>query len=199
MPATMWGKNVRAVISQEHWEALRWGFGATTKKPRFLKIKFPDRHRTEFVECAICGVPAQELELHERWQYDDESLIQRLEGFDPVCYDCHLALHYGRATRVGLDARAREHLAHVNQWTAPEVHAQICEALKKWRARSKHAYTLDFTWLHQSLATTKIHLDWLAHPKRRVVVFPKTCQHGNEAYFGGIKGNFDDFGMVAPA
>lgn len=121
VPLKMWGKNVRAVISRENWDALRWGFYATTTKPEYTKIRFDDKFWKPYVECRICGVKGENLELHEQWKYDDKHLIQRLAGLIPVCQDCPLSMHLGRASTLGLYDKARQHLVKVNQWTESQA------------------------------------------------------------------------------
>jgi len=168
VPASMWGKNVRAVISRENWDALRWGFYATTTKPEYLKIRFDDRILKSSVECRICGSESDNLELHEQWNYNDKHLVQRLIGFIPICSDCHLSMHHGRARQLGLDNKARQHLLRVNQWTERQARRHINDAFEKWMQRSKHQYTLDLDWLHQWIPESKLHLDWLGRPDRWV-------------------------------
>ena len=162
----MWGKNVRAVISRENWDALRWGFYATTTKPEYMKIRFDDRIWKSSVECRICGAEGDNLELHEQWQYDDKHLVQRLIGFIPICSDCHLSMHLGRASQLGLDNKAQQHLLRVNQWTERQTRKHIKDTFEKWMQRSKNRYSLDLSWLHQWVPESKIHFGWLDRPKR---------------------------------
>ena len=166
VPATMWGKNVRAVISRENWDALRWGFYATTKKPSFLKIQFEERYWKESVRCGICGAERDNLELHEQWHYDDENLIQRLIGLVPLCEDCHLSMHLGRANQLGLGEEAQRHLAKVNNWTQRQTEKYVREMFEMWKLRSLNQYSLDFSWLAHQFPECKIHIDWLKQPKR---------------------------------
>lgn len=166
VPSTMWRKNIRGVISRENWDALRWGFYATTKKPEYLKIRFDDRIRKPSVECHICGAEGDNLELHEQWQYDDKNLVQCLVGLIPVCQDCHLSMHLGRATQLGLGDKAQQHLMRINQWTEEQTKKCIEDAFKKWRQRSGKQYSLDLRWLHQWIPEPKIHFNWISSPKR---------------------------------
>lgn len=167
VPASMWGKNVRAVISRENWDALRWSFGATKTKPEFMKLDLPRPNWQAPVECSICGASKDEnLELHEQWQYDDARLIQRLIGLIPICQDCHLSMHLGRANQLGLGDKAQQHLASVNQWTARQTDIHIKEAFEKWMLRSQNQYSLDLALLNQWIPQSKIHLGWLEQPKR---------------------------------
>ena len=166
VPATMWGKNVRAVISRENWDALRWGFCATTAKPEYLKIRFDDRRWMPSVECRICGAEGDSLELHEQWQYDDKRLVQRLIGLLPICQNCHLSMHLGRANQLGLGDKAQQHLSRINQWTSRQTKKHIKDAFQKWMQRSNYQYSLDLSWLHRWIPDAKIHLSWLGRPIR---------------------------------
>ncbi len=168
VPASMWGKNVRAAISRENWDALRWGFGATKIKPKFMKLNLPFPDWQAQIECVICGAKDESLELHEQWQYDDERFVQRLTGLIPICQDCHLSMHLGRATQLGMGDRAQHHLAKVNQWTVQQTEKHVKEAFEKWMLRSKKQYSLDISWVNQWIPESKIHLDWLVQPKRWV-------------------------------
>ncbi|PKO83881.1 MAG: hypothetical protein CVU17_04565 [Betaproteobacteria bacterium HGW-Betaproteobacteria-11] len=166
VPASMWGKNVRAVISRENWDALRWSFGATKTKPQFMKLDLPYPDWEAPVECRICGAKENNLELHEQWQYDDERFVQKLIGMIPICQDCHLAMHLGRANQLGLADKAKDHLARVNQWTTRQVQNHVKEAFEKWMLRSQNRYTLDLSWLAQWIPESKTHLGWLETSKR---------------------------------
>lgn len=166
VPASMWGKNVRAVISRDNWDALRWSFGATKNKPRFMKLALPYPDWRAPIECKICGAEEDNLELHEQWQYDDEHLVQRLIGMIPICHHCHLTMHLGRANQLGLADKAKDHLAKVNRWTAPQVEKHVKKAFEEWMLRSQHQYTLDVNWLATWIPESKIHLGWLEKSKR---------------------------------
>lgn len=166
VPASMWGKNVRAVISRDNWDALRWSFGATKNKPRFMKLALPYPDWRAPIECKICGAEEDNLELHEQWQYDDEHLVQRLIGMIPICHHCHLTMHLGRANQLGLADKAKDHLAKVNRWTAPQVEKHVKKAFEEWMLRSQHQYTLDVNWLATWIPESKIHVGWLEKSKR---------------------------------
>ena len=168
VPERMWGKNIRAVISRENWDALRWSFGATKTKPQFMKLDLPRPDWQITIKCSICGAEDEHLELHEQWQYDDETLIQRLTDLIPICQDCHLSTHLGRAKQLGMGDKAQHHLATVNQWAERQTKKHVKEAFEKWRLRSENQYSLDLSWLNQWIPESKIHLGWLEHPKRWV-------------------------------
>ncbi len=179
VPTTMWGRNVRSVISRESWEVLRWLFRASICKPQFVGSKgidVSDRYSVadvmfsgeEIVLCRKCRCAREELELHEVWQYDDVRRIQRLTTLVPLCMTCHAAVHLGRAMQLGNEGPAITHLSLVNGWNERQTEAHIEQAFRRWRERSAHHYTLDLTWLYTVVPKNMVHLNWLDEPRNFV-------------------------------
>lgn len=64
-----------------------------------------DQLKKEFREkadhhCMICNdyvshTPGDWLELHEKYDYDFENLIQKLTGYVSICHRCHMYIHQG--------------------------------------------------------------------------------------------------------
>jgi len=104
VPMTMWGRNVRAIVSNETWEELRSAFRSVPWMRRDYRnlISLPDGHDEGTTVCKICVVQGSKLELHEVWEYDDHNRIQRLINLIAICQDCHLAIHVGpsQSTRI---------------------------------------------------------------------------------------------------
>jgi hypothetical protein len=165
VPLRSWQRNVRAVVAQDTWDALRWYFGATEERPRYLNIAFPLPLPTLRFKCKYCGVEGQTLHLHEEWRYDDNNKVQQLVGLRPICSMCHLAKHMGCANEIGRTDEALAHLAKVNDWTSREAMAYIKRAFAVWHARATIEYTLDLSYLERYIPSTKIHLDWLDKPR----------------------------------
>jgi len=165
VPPLAWGKNVRAVVAADTWEALRWHFGAVLYKPRFMSIEFPTDHFRTELKCAICSAVAKTLELHEEWDYDDKKLVQRLTGLKAVCKKCHLAKHLGYANATGRTEEALTHLASVNGWTACQAEKYSEQVFATWSRRTGNVYALDVTYLGRHIPASKIHLDWLDNPR----------------------------------
>lgn len=151
VPSTMWGKNVRAFVSWENWNKLKWEF--------------------QSANCAVCGKEGYSRELHEQWQFDDKRCIQRLVGLIEICQDGHLAMHLGRAELIGKAAFAREHLKAVNAWSDQQTDRHISTAFAKWHRRSKRNYSLDLSWLNKWIPETQVHLNWI--DQRKVWVFDR--------------------------
>lgn len=165
IPSTMWGKNVRKVISKQNWEEFRYTFGATVECPSIKNWNLPVRVHSDKVQCSICGISVETMELHETWQFDDKKQIQRLTGLIPLCSNCHLSIHLGRAYQIGKAEKAVEHLQKVNGWNENQVQKHIASAMGTWQKRSSKKYILDLSWLEQWLPKTQIHLDWLDAPR----------------------------------
>ncbi|MFY9261458.1 MAG: 3'-5' exonuclease [Gallionella sp.] len=194
IPQPAWGRNVRAVISDENWQALRKYFGA------FFEY---DWIAPPSLVCETCGESKREgLHLHETWDFDNEKNIQKLTGFMAVCEDCHNAIHLGRANILGLGEKAKAHLTKVNGWSDEALKAHIINAGEEWLRKScaspeviEHhhetlsekikagdvdfedfdlgeylypPYVLNLDWLieRELLTEKQIHLNWLNRPKR---------------------------------
>lgn len=170
VPASMWTKNVRAIIARNTWDALRWSLGATIHKPSFRKgsLNLPEPPWDIPITCKICGAKEDSLDLHEVWTFDDENMIQKLVELIPICSSCHMVKHLGRASQLGRYDEAIKHLAHVNQWSIKQAEQYASSAFDIWARRSRYTYTLDFSLLKQWLPSTKIHLNWLYDNQRWV-------------------------------
>lgn len=163
IPAKAWGRNVRAVVSESSWFTLRSKFGAIFDAYK----NYPAL--TEPLVCSGCGKSFSEnLHLHEKWEFDDENLIQKLSGFVAICEDCHNAIHMGRANLVGVGDSAREHIKKVNSWTDSQLIKHLNDASSQWSRRIDLVYQLDLSWLLKEglLSEREIHLNWLNRPPR---------------------------------
>ena len=163
IPGTMWGKNVRAVVSDTIWANLRWFYGATLDPPKRFEIDFSEELLAprRILYCSICNDERRSLELHEEWSFDDDAKVQRLDEFLAICPRCHLAKHIGLAQKNGRGEEALDHLSRVNSLSKDEAIAVVYEALAKWRERSSHEYQLDLSHLGTIIPKTRIHLDWI--------------------------------------
>jgi hypothetical protein len=93
--------------------------------------------------CEICGQESTRLDCHEIWSYDDERRGARLVGLKAVCSPCHLSTHMGRATSIGRQHQAIDHLMEVNDWTWDEARPYLAHAMQEYVMRSKNAWVLD--------------------------------------------------------
>ncbi|MCC7145869.1 MAG: hypothetical protein IT443_05440 [Phycisphaeraceae bacterium] len=168
VPASMWRINIRALVADNTWDALRWSFGATRDLPPCFfawEMSLPTPNEKTPIECRICGAQEDRLELHEKWQYDDKHRIQRLVDLIPLCHNCHLSFHFGRADQLGLGEKVKRHIAKINHWDKRQTDKHLVEAFNKWRLRSQYPYSLDLNWLYQWIPKSKVHFDWLENPR----------------------------------
>ncbi|MGH6872847.1 MAG: 3'-5' exonuclease [Rhizomicrobium sp.] len=166
VPALAWGRNVRAVVAGDTWEALRWHLGAALFRPRFLSLDLPEHTYRERLKCAYCGAEQRSLDLHELWHFDDDNRVQRLIGLEPICSKCHLSVHMGYANATGRTQEAKTHLASVNGWTAAQAKTHSDQTFALWESRAATRYELDVSYLARfNIPPGKIHMDWLEKPR----------------------------------
>jgi hypothetical protein len=123
VPEPCWGSNLRDRVSPEAWQSLRQQTSAEYKHC-----------------CGICGA-AGRLNCHERWAYDDERHIQKLEGFIVLCDMCHHVKHIGLtgvlASKGKLNfQKVLDHYCQVNECTQEAFRAHEVAAWDLWRRRS---------------------------------------------------------------
>lgn len=92
--------------------------------------------------CAICDTkaPANKLHAHEVWKYNDDNHTVDLEDILPVCENCHLTLHFGKANVDGKQKEALAWYCKVNGTTKEMARHEIKGAFEWWRIRS------DYPW-----------------------------------------------------
>ena len=96
----------------------------------------------------ICGEPVNRLEAHERWSYDEEKGIQKLETVIAVCRSCHEVIHIGRTSLLGGEERACDHFMKVNGCSYAEYRKALGNANEEHARRNKIAeWKLDLTYL----------------------------------------------------
>jgi predicted amidophosphoribosyltransferase len=132
VPSTCWWSNLRSNTPRSQW----------AKCQAFVRTRSGDR-------CEVCGGrgPQWPVECHEVWGYDDTTHVQTLTGLIALCPACHEVKHIGRASAIGNLAPALSHLMAVNGWTGDQATDYLDGVWDTWRARSKHQWTLDVSWL----------------------------------------------------
>ena len=75
VPSTSWYDNLRNCVSRQDWDKIR--------KKAYADADY---------KCEICGAKTQ-LHCHEKWNYDGEKSLQKLEGFEAICVNCHMIKH----------------------------------------------------------------------------------------------------------
>jgi hypothetical protein len=125
IPSTSWFRNVRSAITSTSWRALR--------------NRVYDRADNR---CELCG-SGDRLDTHERFSYDFQTGVQRLERLVAVCGLCHLVSHFGFAAIQGNDDMAVDHLARIRGWDDSQVERHIDDAFRSWEQRSLIRWILD--------------------------------------------------------
>jgi len=144
VPSTCWFSNARTCLSSHDWERIR----------QHVYERVDYRCETCHVDCGRLrcadGSEAPRLESHERWHFDAQSRIQRLERLVALCHHCHEATHMKLADTRGRGHAAREHLQRVTGMSPEEVEAHVAEAYRIWGERSRHQWELDLSLLSES-------------------------------------------------
>lgn len=132
VPKTSWMNNVRTVLSNTQWNALR---GAVCD--------------AAYNVCQICGdVGAKHpVECHEIWEYNEKTGVRKLSGMLSLCPNCHLVKHMGFARVSGKYDEALKHFMKVNALKKREAEEYISEAFETWARRSRQPWTLDLSLL----------------------------------------------------
>jgi hypothetical protein len=130
IPSSCARKNVRSKVSEEVWEMIRYTV----------------RDRSHFT-CELCGIRCKVLHCHERFSYNMNTKVQKLERFLCLCADCHNVVHWGRAELMGDGSKAREHLKKIGKMTDEEVDSHIRDSYKLRWERDKIDWELDLSIL----------------------------------------------------
>ncbi|MGH9291602.1 MAG: HNH endonuclease [Acidimicrobiales bacterium] len=130
VPSSSWGANLAQSLKGPRWDAIR----------KVAADKAGNR-------CELCGGVGtrHNVEVHERWEYDETTAVQRLVGLVALCPACHEVKHMGRASNIGRLSQALAHLASVNDWTANEAMAAWNEAIVEFRRRNEIEWTLELS------------------------------------------------------
>jgi hypothetical protein len=141
VPRSCWFSNARSCIDEKDWE-------------RFRHTIYGRANHT----CEACGVVCKNgkdhdgtwLEAHERWSYDEDKSIQRLERIVALCHWCHRATHMGLAGILGERDKATEHLKKIRGFTDDGAEDHIFEAFETWTKRNNTIWSLDLSILLNS-------------------------------------------------
>ena len=68
VPEECWFSNLRSVLKPADWDIVR-----------------RDAYKRAGGRCCICGRTGERLEAHERWSYDEEKALQKLETVVALC------------------------------------------------------------------------------------------------------------------
>lgn len=135
VPSGCWYQNLRSALPKEVWDSIR--------KTAYAKAQG---------KCMICGRSTQRLEAHERWSYDEERALQKLETVIAICRNCHEVIHVGRAYLMGRGNEVMEWFMKVNGCTQAEYHEELGKANEIHERRSKiDGWVTDISWLKDNL------------------------------------------------
>ena len=120
VPDGCWYSNLRSILSKAQWE--------------FIRNEARERAGGR---CMVCGKKSSSLEAHERWSYDEQRALQKLETVIAVCPNCHEVIHIGRAYLIGRGKEAEAWFIKVNGCTQAEFHTALGEANETHKRRNK--------------------------------------------------------------
>ena len=130
VPDGCWYSNLRSILPPKLWDVVRRDAYARAKG-----------------RCMVCGA-AGRLEAHERWSYDEERHIQKLETVVALCHACHSVVHIARTQLTGGGDEAMEHFMRVNGCTQSEFQATLAEANRLQQRRNRiDDWQTDVGWL----------------------------------------------------
>lgn len=131
VPEECWYGNLRSILKPKDWDIVR-----------------RDAYARANGRCQICGRPTKRLEAHEKWSYDEERALQKLEDVVALCHSCHEVKHVSRTQLMGRGMEAMEHFMKVNRCTQMEYHAALAEANEEYFRRNKvEGWVTDISWL----------------------------------------------------
>lgn len=131
VPEECWYKNLRSFLQPSQWDKIR----------RAAYARAGGR-------CMICSAASSRLEAHEKWSYDEENGIQKLETVLAICRSCHEVIHYSRSALMGRGEFAMEHYMKVNNCSQSEFHIALAKANEIYQRRNKIEYwQTDLSWL----------------------------------------------------
>jgi len=131
VPDGCWGSNLRAILSKAQWDFLR-----------------KDAYARAGGKCMICGRTVNRLEAHERWSYNAEKGVQKLEDVLAVCHDCHSVIHIGRTQLKGDIRRAENHFIKVNGCSYADYIKALGQANEKHKKLNEVSqWVLDLSYL----------------------------------------------------
>lgn len=131
VPDSCWYSNLRSILKPSMWDVVR-----------------RDAYARAEGKCMICSRPANRLEAHEKWEYDEKTCTQKLVDVVAICHSCHSVIHIGRTQLLGDEKKASEHFMKVNKCSYADYRKALGAANKKHRRlNSVPEWKLDLSWL----------------------------------------------------
>ena len=133
VPDGCWFSNLRTALPKRVWDEIR--------KNAYARADG---------KCMICSRKVARLEAHERWSYDEEKGVQKLEEVIAVCHSCHEVIHIGRTQLVGDIDKAIVHFCRVNKCSYADYIKALGKANEEHRRRNLvPEWCLDLTKLEE--------------------------------------------------
>ena len=130
VPEECWYSNLRSVLKPADWDIIR-----------------KDAYARAGGRCTICGRSAR-LEAHEKWSYDNEWALQKLEDVVALCRECHEVKHISRTQLMGRGMDAMEHFMRVNQCSQMDFHDALQQTNEEYLQRNRvEGWVTDISWL----------------------------------------------------
>lgn len=134
IPKTSYFKNVRSLFSNEDWNIIRHYI--------YKRVNY---------KCECCGsFKFKYLEAHERWSFDIENKIQKLERIIALCKLCHKTVHYGHSKIRNNMEKINNHIKKVKKINDEELDNHINESKNIWKERNKINWILDLSIISNS-------------------------------------------------
>ena len=132
VPDGCWYSNLRTALPKKVWDVVR-----------------KDAYARANGKCMICARPASRLEAHERWSYDEQKGIQKLEDVIAVCHACHSVIHIGRTQLLGDEDKAIAHFCRVNKCGYSDYIKELGKANEEHKRRNLVSeWGLDISFLN---------------------------------------------------
>ncbi len=135
IPESNWGKSLTDL-------AYRKGSAFRGQWDRIMKREVA---RAEG-KCEFCGGTGGRLVVHEEWEFDENTLTQRLKGYRVTCRDCNLILHAGRTPFLEYLEDVKDHFEKVTGLNSKELTIAALTATAEWKARSAKKWRLDVSF-----------------------------------------------------
>ena len=140
VPAPLWGKNMRALLTQSQWRSFR---------NEILK--------RQGMFCATCGKTAEkssQLNAHEEWRYDETVLpaTATITNVSLLCWHCHHIEHFGlvrslvnsgQLTIQAIDDTI-SHFCRLNGATKKDFSVHEIEANEVWVRRNGLEWRIEY-------------------------------------------------------
>ena len=127
VPKTCWFTNVRTCIDKGDWNKLRQ---AIYKRANY--------------QCECCQANSP-LDAHERWEFDEDTKIQKLVRLIALCKPCHEVTHIGLAQIKGREGIVIKHLMNVTGMNKTDAEMHIDDAFNLWSKRNLYNWELDLS------------------------------------------------------